>query len=200
MAAGEARTGIVIRAARPDEVPALDCLIAGSARALSQGFYDKRQIEAAVDHVFGVDSDLVGDGTYLVAEAAGALAGCGGWSRRRTLFGGDRFAAREAGFLDPATDAARIRAFFTAPDHARRGVAARLLEACEDAAAHAGFNRTALMATLPGVPFYLARGYVATAAIDHECGGTLVPFVPMTKRLLQKCYGAAVIPSRMRER
>lgn len=178
---------VAIRPATHADVPALETLIAASARALSQGFYSARQIEAAIDHVFGVDSDLVADGTYLVAtDTEGAPLGCGGWSRQRTLFGGDRFAARTPGLLDPAVDAARIRAFFVTPGAERRGVASRLLDACETAATAAGFTRTALMATLPGVPFYARHGYRAAEKIDHRCGEIAVPFVPMEKPLLQK--------------
>jgi GNAT superfamily N-acetyltransferase len=176
--------GIVIRPALADEIAALEQLIAGSARALSQGYYDDREIEAAIAHIFGVDSELIADGTYFVAMAGGSVAGCGGWSRRRTLFGGDRFAAREAGLLDPAVDAARIRAFFTAPGWQRRGVATALLRACEAAAAQAGFRRMALMATLPGVPFYAAHGYRPDAPIEQVCGRVAVRFTPMTKILL----------------
>jgi len=178
--------GIQIRPARMDEIPALEGLIAASARTLSAGFYNEREIDAAIEHVFGVDSDLIRDETYLVAEEAGALVGCGGWSRRRTLFGGDRFAAREAGFLDPETEPARIRAFFVAPGHARKGVATALLAACEAAARDAGYRATALMATLAGVPFYAAHAYRPGDQIEHFCGRVPVRFVPMTKDLLQK--------------
>jgi GNAT superfamily N-acetyltransferase len=181
-----AMAGIRIRPARADEVPALERLIAASARALSRGFYSEVEAEAAIAHVFGVDSELVRDGTYLVAEDGDTIVGCGGWSRRRTLFGGDNFAARESGFLDPAVDAARIRAFFVAPGQERRGIASALLHACEAAAAEAGFTRMALMATLPGVPFYAAAGYVAGEPIAHRCGEVSVGFVPMDKALLQK--------------
>jgi hypothetical protein len=117
-------TQMTIRPARPEEVPALEALIAASARGLRAGFYTAEQAEAAIAHVFGVDSELVGDGTYLVVEAtdgSGDIWGCGGWSQRATLFGGDRFAGRASGLLDPATDAAKIRAFFVAPQAARRG-------------------------------------------------------------------------------
>lgn len=186
IAGNDIAAGIRIRPARVGEVPMLERLIIASARDLSHGFYDDRQIEAAITHVFGVDSDLVGDGTYLVAEQYGDLIGCGGWSPRRTLFGGDRFAAREPGLLDPRADAARIRAFFIAPGHARKGVASRLLLTCENEAAAAGFTRTALMATLPGVPFYAAHGYAADEPIMHMCGDVSVPFVPMEKNLLPK--------------
>ncbi len=160
-------------------------MIAASARAHSTAFYSPEEVEAAIAHVFGVDSELVADGSYLVAEWAGTLAGCGGWSRRPTLFGGDRFAARATGVLSPARDAARIRAFFVAPGHDRRGVASALLASCEAAAAQAGFSRTALMSTLPGVRFYERHGYVAEPAITHVCGTTPVGFVPMSKLLLK---------------
>jgi len=178
--------GVVIRPAQAHEVPGLEQLIASSARALSAGFYKPHETEAAITHVFGVDSDLVADGTYFVAEERGEIIGCGGWSRQRTLFGGDRFAAREPGYIDPATEPARIRAFFVAPGHARTGVATRLLTACEDAARLAGFRRAALMATLPGAPFYAAQGYLQGDPIEHDCGGVSIAFVPMHKELLQK--------------
>lgn len=173
-----------IRPALAGEIPALEALITASARMLSQGFYTATETEAAINHVFGVDSELVADGTYLVVEdSAGNLLGCGGWSRRATLFGGDKFAGRASGLLDPACDAAKIRAFFVAPHAARRGVGAALLKACEGAAAAAGFTRTQLMATLPGQPFYAANAYAPGPAIDLDCGGVAVRFVPMHKQL-----------------
>jgi GNAT superfamily N-acetyltransferase len=184
-AGSDIAAGIVIRPATADEIAPLERLIAESARALSQGFYDDREIEAAIAHILGVDSELIADGTYFAAEAGGRLVGCGGWSRRRTLFGGDRFAAREAGLLDPAIDAARIRAFFTAAGWQRRGIATALLQACEAAATRAGFTRMALMATLPGVPFYAAHGYRPGTPVEQVCGPVLVRFTPMTKELLQ---------------
>lgn len=178
---------MIIRPALHAEIPAIEALIEASARILSRGHYDQNEIEAAVAYVFGVDSDLVDDGTYFVAEGpGGAMIGCGGWSRRQTLFGGNQAGGRDSSRLDPATDPARIRAFFTAPGYERQGVASRLLAACEQAARDAGFLRTALMSTLPGLPFYSAHGYRAGEAIDHPCGGTTVPFVPMEKALLQK--------------
>ncbi len=185
-ALGPAPAAPTIRAARAGEVAALETLIAASARALSQGYYDAAQTEAAIAHVFGVDSELIADGSYLVAtDAAGTILGCGGWSHRATLFGGDRFATRDSALLDPATDAARIRAFFVAPGAARRGVGAALLAACEAAAAEAGFTRAALMATLPGVPFYARHDYVAAARRSFEFGGIAVDFVPMEKSLIR---------------
>lgn len=176
---------IVLRRAVPVDVPALEALIAASARALGAGFYTPAQTEAAIAYVFGVDSALVADGSYLVAEVDGDLAGCGGWSSRRTLFGGDRFAARDDMRLDPTRDAARIRAFFVAPGFARRGVGAAILSACEAAARLSGFTRAELMATLPGVPFYAAQGYHAGAETIHDCGGIAVPFMVMSRALLQ---------------
>lgn len=179
---GVIMTALTIRPARADEIPALEQIITASARILSQGYYTPAETEAAIAHVFGVDSELVRDGTYLVVEdATGDVLGCGGWSKRATLFGGDNFAGRESGLLDPARDAAKVRAFFVAPHAARRGVGAALLQACEDAAAAAGFTRTELMATLPGEPFYAAHGYVGAAPITVDCGGVAVRFVPMAK-------------------
>jgi GNAT superfamily N-acetyltransferase len=176
---------IAIDVAVAADIPVLETLIAASARALSRGFYTAAETEAAIANVFGVDSDLIEDGSYLIARLDGELAGCGGWSARRTLFGGDRFAARETGRLDPGSDAARIRAFFVAPGFARRGVGAALLAACEAAAAAAGFTRTALMATLPGIPLYRRHGYIAAPPTVLDLGGIPVEFVPMNKNLLQ---------------
>ena len=184
MTATVAARDLVVRAATPAEVPALDLLIAASARLLGRGFYTDAETEAAITHVFGVDSELVADGSYLVVAIDGVIAGCGGWSRRPTLFGGDRYAARSEGVLDPARDAARIRAFFVSPDHARRGVGTALLAACEAAALAHGFTRTALMATLPGVPFYRAHGYRFAAPVTLDLGGIAVGFVPMDKPLV----------------
>ena len=171
-----------LRRAIVADIPTLEALIERSAAALSRGFYTDVETRAAIEHVFGVDSELIDDGTYLIAEdEGGKLLGCGGWSRRTTLFGGDRFAGRVSATLDPATDAARIRAFFVAPEAARRGVASALLAACEAAAQDAGFDRLALMATLPGVPFYTRHGFAAGHAVVHRLGETMVTFVPMTK-------------------
>jgi GNAT superfamily N-acetyltransferase len=174
---------IMVHSAIPAQVPALEALIETSARALSRGYYTAAQTEAAIAHVFGVDSELVADGTYLVATADGEIAGCGGWSQRATLFGGDRYAARSSGLLNPTTDPAKIRAFFIAAKFARRGVGTAILDACETAAASAGFVATELMATLPGVPFYQARGYRADPPVELDLDGIAVGFVPMRKSL-----------------
>ncbi|MCU0648065.1 MAG: GNAT family N-acetyltransferase [Gemmatimonadaceae bacterium] len=171
---------LTLRAARLDDLPALQVLIVESARVLSRGFYSDPLIESAIRHVFGVDTRLVRDGTYFVAEREGTLAGCGGWSRFRTLYGGDQRPMGGDDLLDPAVDAARIRAFFVAPTHARQGVGRALLERCEEAAKAAGFTRLELMATLPGVPLYRALGFVPIAeVIDTLPDGTALPFVHM---------------------
>ncbi len=167
MAAPASDPAIRVRPARPDDIPALAELIPLSVRALSAGYYPPAQIESALAHVFGVDSQLIADGTYFVAEAEGRLVGCGGWSRRQTLYGGDHTKHEESeALLDPATDAARIRAFFVHPDWARRGIGRRLLHACEEAARRAGFTRLELGATLPGEPLYAALGFVVTERLE----------------------------------
>ncbi|MBL8186794.1 MAG: GNAT family N-acetyltransferase, partial [Acidobacteria bacterium] len=156
---------IQLRLATAEDIPALDQLMRQSVRQLSAGYYTERQIEISLVHVFGIDTQLIADGTYFVAEAAessGAesrIAGCGGWSKRRTLYGGDQTKHGEDNLLDPATEPARIRAFFVAPDFARRGIGRQLMEACEAAARAAGFTNMQLGATLPGVPLYAALGY-----------------------------------------
>lgn len=175
--------GISIRAATRADIPALEQLIATSAATLGQGFYAPDALAMAIRTIFGVDTTLVDDGSYLVAECDGVLAGCGGWSRFATLFGGDRYADRSAALLVPGQDAARIRAMFTAPGFARRGVGSAIMTAGEARARAAGFDRLALMATLSGVAFYEAHGFVAEPGVTVDAGGIAVPFVPMTKIL-----------------
>jgi len=174
---------IGVRPATPGEAPVLQMLIDASARGLSRGHYDDEQVEAAVRKVFGIDSELIEDGTYLVAEVNGEIVACGGWSWRSTLFGGDQFVGRATGFLDPARDPARIRAFFVAPGWARQGVGTALLRASEDRAREAGFGAAQLMATLPGQPFYAAHGYVVGEPLTLDLDGVKLPFVTMTKIL-----------------
>lgn len=152
---------IELRLATMEDVPALKELIPASVRALSQNHYTPDQIEAAIAEIFGVDTQLISDGTYFLAESAGHIVGCGGWSKRQTLFGSD--AAKSAtsdGLLDPAKDAARVRAFYVHPNWARRGIGRQVLQRCEDAARRAGFTKLELVATLPGEPLYRALGYV----------------------------------------
>ncbi|HEV3471246.1 MAG TPA: GNAT family N-acetyltransferase [Pyrinomonadaceae bacterium] len=174
----------VIRKARLEDRPAIKELIAESARGLSRGDYTGPQIEAAINSVYGVDTDLILDGTYFVAESGGALVGCGGWSKRRTLFGGDQYAGRDSAALDPASEPARIRAFFVHPAHARKGIGRAILAACEAAARAAGFRALELMATLPGVKLYRACGYEGEGRAAYDLGGGVsIEFVPMRKDL-----------------
>ena len=157
-------------------------LIAESARQLSRDHYNQAQIEAAIAKVFGVDSDLIEDGTYFVAELSNTLIGCGGWSRRRKLFGGDQYSADKS-YLDPQSEAAGIRAFFIHPAHARKGIARSILLRCEtDARAH-GFRALELMATLPGVAFYQSCGFRKIGNYDLDLTGVTLELVPMRKEL-----------------
>lgn len=175
---------IQIRPARTEEIPALEQLIAASVRALSRGYYTPEQIESALVHVFGVDTQLIADGTYFAAELDGQIVGCGGWSKRKTLFGGDQAKAGEDNLLDPTTEPARIRAFFVHPDFARRGIGKRIIEACETAAKNAGFRQLELAATLPGEPMYLAVGYQVLERWSHQLAdGVALPLVRMGKEL-----------------
>src|SRR6476646_2821457 len=139
------------RAATRADVAAIRRLIDASVRGLSTEHYTARQIESALQYVFGVDTQLIDDGTYFVVDAGDELAAAGGWSRRKTLYGGDQFKATSDPLLDPAVDAARIRAFFVNPSWTRRGLARRLFEICEDAARREGFRAFELGATLPGI-------------------------------------------------
>ena len=171
---------VELRIALTSDIAALNELIVRSARALSEGYYTAQEIESAISHVFGVDTRLVADQTYFVAEREGALAGCGGWSRFRTLYGGDQRPVGGDDLLDPQVDAARIRAFFVDPSHARRGVGRAILIQCATAAAAHGFSRLELMATLPGVPLYSRMGFRPIRdVVDTLPDGTALPFVQM---------------------
>ena len=193
---------IRIRLAEAGDIPLLRELIEASVRGLQAGDYSAAQLESALRTVYGVDTQLIADGTYFAAEemeasggessggkSSGAkssggalLVGCGGWSKRKTLFGGDQFAGREDSLLDPSKDAAKIRAFFVHPAWARRGIGGMILAACEAAAWAAGFRRLEMGATLTGVPFYRAKGYaeLEAAEVPLEDGLTL-PIVIMAK-------------------
>ena len=173
-----------LRPATRTDQSALQRLIARSARALGALDYRPEQIEGALRGAFGVDTQLIDDGTYFVVEQDGQLIGCGGWSRRRTLFGSDSARERDAGELDPAVDAAKIRAFFVDPDHARRGIGRALLERCESEARARGFTRFELMGTLPGVRLYQACGYQPRERVHYPVAeGVTIEFVPMHKEL-----------------
>jgi GNAT superfamily N-acetyltransferase len=175
-----------IRLATPADTPALQSLIVASVRGLQTRDYTAVEIEGALASVFGVDTQLIADGTYLVAESKEdqTIVGCGGWSKRRTLFGADHWTHREDELLDPASEAAKIRAFFVHPDWARRGVGTAILDACEEAAIAAGFTRLEMGATLTGVPFYAARGYRASDRFNVPLtNGETLPIVRMKKTL-----------------
>lgn len=174
----------VVRKATLDERDAISHLIAESARHLSRDHYAHAQIEAAVASVFGVDSSLIEDGTYFVVEQNRMLIGCGGWSRRKTLYGGDQFSSRDTAYVDPEREPARIRAFFVHPEHARKGVARAILSVCEREAKEHGFRALELLSTLPGVKFYESCGYSSNGDFDLELDdGVKIPFVPMRKQL-----------------
>ena len=174
---------MTIRRATLEDIPVLTGLIDASVRGLQVGDYTAAQIDGALRAVYGVDTQLIADGTYFVVEdAGGIIAGCGGWSKRKTLYGGDAYNAREDSLLDPRCDAARIRAFFVHPGWVRRGIGAMILEACESAAIAAGFARLEMGATLTGVPFYRAKGYRAVEDLAVALpDGEVLPIVRMEK-------------------
>jgi GNAT superfamily N-acetyltransferase len=184
---------IHIRKAVAEDIPVLRALIDASVRGLQAEDYTAQQIEDALKTVFGVDSQLIADGTYFIAEAdsesksenANVVAvGCGGWSKRKTLFGGDQWAARQDSLLDPRVDAAKIRSFFVHPDWPRRGIGSAILETCEAAAKSAGFSRAEMGATLTGVKLFQVRGYVPLESIEIPLqNGASLPVVRMTKQL-----------------
>lgn len=178
----ESRGNATLRPATLDDKAELTALIARSARELSAADYTPAQIEGALLGAFGIDTQLILDGTYFVAEADGQIVACGGWSKRRTLFGGDARSGRDAAELDPATDAAKIRAFFVDPGYARRGLGSAILERCEQEARARGFRHFEMMATLPGAKLYTRYGYSGTERIQYEVQpGVLIDFIPMRK-------------------
>lgn len=175
---------MIIRQATMDDREAIQQLIAASARVLSRQHYTDAQIEAAIATIFGVDSSLIEDSTYFVAESDGTFVGCGGWSRRKTLFGGDQYTSRDTSYLDPQSEPAKIRAFFIHPDHARKGIARAILTRCETEARAFGFRELELMATLPGVEFYKSCGFSERGSLTLDLvEGVKLDFVPMWKAL-----------------
>jgi GNAT superfamily N-acetyltransferase len=190
---------IRIRPAVSEDVPVLRILIDASVRRLQTQDYTPSQIESALATVYGVDTQLIADGTYFVAEESNVVAGdspaqpptgtmviigCGGWSKRKTLYGGDQWTGREAALLDPQHDAAKIRAFFIHPSWTRRGIGTMILEACENAALSAGFTRFEMGATLTGVLLYQARGYAALENLEVPLpNGESLPIVRMEKKI-----------------
>ncbi len=170
------------RIATPDDIETLRPVMDAAIAELQQGFLTPAQIESSKT-VMGMDRQLIADGAYFVIEAEGQVAGCGGWSRRATLYGGDHTPGRDAALLDPAVDAARIRAMYTHPAFVRRGVGRLILGLCEAAARAEGFRRIELMGTLSGVPLYRSAGFVEMERIEDARGGVPVPLVRMGKDL-----------------
>ena len=173
---------LTYRLASRDDIDALKTLMDAAITELQKPFLDDRQIESS-RAIMGLDTQLIDDETYFVIEADGVLAGCGGWSRRATLYGRDQSTGRSAALLDPTRDAARIRAMYTHPHHVRKGVGRLIISLCEDAAKSEGFDRMELMSTMAGEPLYRACGYEPVESLMDDRGGIPVPILRMTKSL-----------------
>jgi GNAT superfamily N-acetyltransferase len=185
----EPTPAFTLRLATEADIPALDALIEASVRGLQAGDYTPAQIEGALGTVLGLDTQLIADRTYFLAESLfqgaktrSTLAGCGGWSKRKTLFGADRGPGRAPDLLDPAIDAAKVRAIFVHPDYARRGLGSLILATVENTARDAGFRRFEMGSTLTGVPLYRLKGYVEVERIAVPLwNGEALPVVKMVK-------------------
>ena len=176
--------GMVIRRATEADVPALHALIEASVRGLQTNDYSQAEIEGALGHALGLDSQLVMDGTYFIAEVGGEMVASGGWSYRATLCGSDGMTGREPASLNPATDAAKIRAIFVHPGWARQGLGSLMLEHCEEQARRAGFTRLEMGSTLTGVPLYRLRGYEERERMAIPLpNGEALPVIRMTKTI-----------------
>jgi N-acetylglutamate synthase-like GNAT family acetyltransferase len=174
----------VLRLAERSDVPAISRLIDDSVRSLSQGYYSAQQVESSLRYVFGADTRIIADRTYYIVESAGRVAAAGGWSFRETLYGGDQMKGQEDPRLDPAKDAARIRAFFVHPDFARRGLGRALYDRCVADALAAGFRSLELMSTLPGEPLYRALGFVEVTRLTTTLpDGVAFPVVQMRRAI-----------------
>lgn len=179
------KVSLKLRPARLGDIPALTRLIEASVRGLGRQNYTSQQIESSLKYIFGVDTRLIEDGTYYVVEIGGQIVGAGGWSRRKTLYGGDR-AKDGAGdnLLDPGCDPAKIRAFYVHPDWARQGIGRQIMSACQDAARWAGFTRLELLATLTGAPLYAACGFKVVERVEVELpDGVILPTIRLAKHL-----------------
>lgn len=175
-----------LRKALMADIPRMREVIEASVRGLQATEYTPAQIEGALKSVYGVDTQLIADGTYFAVETTSevTIVACGGWSKRKTLYGGDQYACREDSLLDPIHDAAKIRAFFVHPDWARKGIGSLILDACEHAALAAGFTRLEMGATLSGVPLYRAKGYIELEPENVPLGkGEVLPIVRMSKAI-----------------
>jgi GNAT superfamily N-acetyltransferase len=185
VASSDLSGGFTHRLATRADVAALEILMEASIRKFIGAYLDAARVDASFEFM-GVDTQLIEDDTYFVVECEGRIAGCGGWSRRATLFGGDHSAGRDARLLDPATEPARVRAMYTHPDFARRGVGRLVLSLCEAAAAQEGFRSLELMATVAGEPLYLACGFAVIERLDvTTTKGVTVPGARMAKALAQ---------------
>ncbi len=163
-------------------MPALTALIDQAIEELQRAYLDDAQI-ASSRAIMGIDTQMIHDGTYFVVEADADIAGCGGWSRRATLYGGNQTPGRNSNLLDPTVDPARVRAMYTSPAYARRGVGRLILSLCEAAAAAEGFRRLELMSTLSGEPLYTAYGFRPLERLVDDTGGVAVPLVRMEKNV-----------------
>jgi GNAT superfamily N-acetyltransferase len=173
---------LVSRLATRGDVPALAPLVQAAIDELQKGYLDEAQIRSS-RAIMGLDRQLIDDGTYFVIESGGLLVGCGGWSRRATLYGGDHSGGRNRALLDPSQDAARVRAMYTRPGFTRRGIGRLILSLCESAAAAEGFTRLELMSTLSGLPLYTAAGFEAIEEVTDDAGGVPVPLIKMSKEI-----------------
>ena len=170
------------RLAHEDDIADLEALIPVSVRGLQAAYYSAAQMEAALGPVFGVDRQLIRDGTYFAVEHEGKIVGCGGWSKRRSLYGGDGHRVEADPELDPRLDAARVRAFFVHPAWARRGIGRSIMDACERAIVAAGFRTVDIVATLAGMPLYASFGYAVVERYEIKMAdGLNLPVVRMTK-------------------
>ncbi|PKO19142.1 MAG: GNAT family N-acetyltransferase [Chloroflexi bacterium HGW-Chloroflexi-10] len=170
------------RIAQHEDLEALKALMDAAISENQKSFLDKSQIVSS-QAIMGLDTQLIGDGTYFIVEAGGLLAGCGGWSRRATMYGGDQTPGRSAALLDPSNDAARIRAMYTHPNHTRKGIGRLIISLCEEAAKAEGFTKMELVATLSGEPLYRACGFEPYEEIIDDRGGAGVPLLRMRKSL-----------------
>lgn len=173
-----------IRTATAEDLPDIERVMRASMASLGANFYDARQTASAVEFIAVADPEIVADGTYFVVEDEGEIVACGGWSKRKKLFTGTGEQAAAEGWLDPATEPARIRAMFVHPSHARRGIGRLIVERAENEAREAGFTTCELMATLPGVPLYEACGYEAVERVEIELpDGVALECLRMVRRL-----------------
>lgn len=176
---------LTIRKASCEDIPGLEALISNSVKNLQAAYYSREQMDGALGTVFGIDSQLIKDGTYFIAEVESNIVGCGGWSQRRTLFGGDKTQNKEDDLLDSLHEPARIRAFFVHPAWARRGIGSKIMAACEAAAIAVGFSRLELVSTLAGEPLYKAHGFYDVEHFEISLpNGASLPVIRMSKQIV----------------